>query len=509
MSTVFKKTSEMTTILKVVICSLFVFFLSCSKYEEEQKQTPIVPNINEAQAVIGGENIFENYVNIEDFKNMKVEDDITYQKHQKAQEKLLSYNFFPKANNYKKELSKISSFLKDKSNLYQYSHDAIFNSLSHSKYVDFNFKKFVEPAVEIWYYIFYDQETESTKIRVLTPKEAKDIIPVGKRYDLPDYHNFLSINKITYYLATGIPKEDFKDLRVISTPIFKKDAGIYERNRYVYQMPYNDNYLDYQNDTAIICCNSTYILKSHIKPGSLIFIFDRPLEDLYKYINWKEFFQIGNNDWGVKNWGHMMIVGKWYTDKINQYNKLSDYKILKENEDFYDIPFLNKRCFHSQYIFDISFTDYLKHFVFIEAQNGKQNNKNKLQGFDYDEGVMLTAGNDERFQNYIKNATCIAVVNLNDGYNYSHPNLVDNMINFAYRQLGKPYNWHPNILETESYAYNCSGLVYYSFLNNYNFPSLKLVLTKHAAGLTSLSDWIMPRTVCNSPFVYTRVWYKK
>ena len=28
---------------------------------------------------------------------------------------------------------------------------------------------------------------------------------------------------------------------------------------------------------------------------------------------------------------------------------------------------------------------------------------------------MLTSGNDERFQEYIKKATCIAVVNLNDG----------------------------------------------------------------------------------------------
>ena len=247
----------MTTILKVVICSLFVFFISCSKFEEENNQTPtpIVPNINEAQAVIGGENYFEDYVNIEDFKGIQVEDKLTYQKHQKAQEKLLSYNFFPKANNDKKELYKISDFLKEKSRIYEYSHDTIFNSVSHSKYVDFNFKKFVEQAVEIWYYIFYDKETESSKLRVLTPKEAKDIIPVGKRKDLTSSDTMIFMNRNTYYrgfvrlsdycLATEIPEEDFKDLRVISYPIFKKDTGIYERNRYVYQMPYKDNYLDY------------------------------------------------------------------------------------------------------------------------------------------------------------------------------------------------------------------------------------------------------------------------
>ena len=50
-------------------------------------------------------------------------------------------------------------------------------------------------------------------------------------------------------------------MRVISTPTFKKVTGVYERNRYVYQMPYNDNYLDYQNDTAVLCCDN-YKVKS-------------------------------------------------------------------------------------------------------------------------------------------------------------------------------------------------------------------------------------------------------
>ena len=271
MSTVFKKTSEIATILKVVLCSLFIFFSSCAKFEEENNQTPVVPNINKAQASIGGKNVFENYVNIEDFKNVQFEDNETYLRHKKAQEKLLSYKFSPKANNDKKELDKISAFLKDKSIRYEYSHDAIFNSVSHSKYVDFNFKKFVEPAVEIWYDIFYDKGTESTAIKVFTPKEAKDIIPVGKRKDLTSSDTMIFMNRNTYYrgfvrlsdycLATGIPEEDFKDLRVISYPIFKKDSGIYERNRYVYQMPYKDNYLDYQNDTAVLCCDN-YKVKS-------------------------------------------------------------------------------------------------------------------------------------------------------------------------------------------------------------------------------------------------------
>ena len=88
-----KNISEMTTILKVVLC--FLLIVSCSKFEEEPKQTTLVPNINEAQAIIGGENIFENYVNIEDFKNQSYEDLSTYDKHENALYELLAYKSFP------------------------------------------------------------------------------------------------------------------------------------------------------------------------------------------------------------------------------------------------------------------------------------------------------------------------------------------------------------------------------------------------------------------------------
>ena len=499
----------MSTILKVVLCSLFVFFssvffISCSKFEEENNQTQVVPNINDAQAVIGWENVFENYVNIEDFKNIKVEDDITYQKHEKALQKMAKHDKFP---NFKEawDMGNLISKMRLEYDFFSWKFfeasrfgSIILGNFSHERsgYTNYDFAKRSEPFVPC--YVETRIDDNGTYNVLLTPKEAKDKISAETRREM-DYNFYYfnsdnSYKKIRRYFIpldlycsrTGIPKEDFKDLRVVSQ---KFDWY----TLWYYQMPHNDNYKDYQNETREAFEFDE--LKYYIKKGSLIFVFDKPLEELKN----------GNLISGWGNWGHMMIVGKWYTDKVNQYNKLSDYKLLKDNEDFYNIPFLLKGMTNR----DGKFTDYLEHFVFIEAQRTKQNNKNKLQGFDYDEGVMLTSGNDERFQEYIKNATCIAVVNLNDGYNYSHPNLVDNMIDFAYRQRGKPYNRHPNILETESYAYNCSGLVYYSFLNNNKFPSLKLVLTKHAAGLTSLSDWIMPRTICNSPYVYTRVWYKK
>ena len=504
MSTTFKNFSKMTTILKVVLCSLLI--VSCSKFEEEQKQTNIVPNINEAQAIIGKENWYENYVNIEDFKGVQVEDNVTYQKHQKAQERLLAYETFPNAKSEKdlEELSEnvafIHKYFSDSLNVdwyhlgySYYSFDDDYSSVTEQDVI--TSKTNVVPTIECFYY----SEEEGDKIKLLTPKEAYEL-PLKLRDSLKNNKIFYReggysmgyCSLSAYSKYTGIPKSVFNNLRIYSKPVLKTDT--YEKSKtdkaeYFYQMPYKDNHFNYQNDTKKV--ENFDNLKKFIKKGSLIFVFDRPKEKLESE--------------GLHNWGHMMIVSKWYTINVKDHQDLLKYQILKEQEDFYHFPSI----FNNRIDDKISFAEYLKHFVFIEAQMFKVNNQNKEQGFERDSGVMLTAGNDGRFQEYIKNATCVAVVNLNDGYKMSHPNLIDNMISLAYQQLGKPYNMKPseNDLFTNHY---CSGLVWYSFNNQNLYPSLKLLLPKHrTVPFYNWGKWYMPRTICNSPFVYTRVWYKK
>ena len=498
MITKVKKISEMTTILKVVLC--FLLIVSCSKFEEEPKQTTLIPNINEAQAYIGGENWFENYVNIEDFKGVQVEDNITYQKHQKALQKLLSYDKFPNGKT-KEDLENISRRI-----YYSCSYDAEKNiewyhlGISYREQLDKNspyeYERVIDKNLELkpFVKIYFRVENNNEKLTVLTPKEVYEL-PINEREKAKEFYWFLQKDglyfeycSLEYYSRyTGIPKEDFKDLRIISKPVnstYEKE----DKMLYFYQMPYKDNYKDYQNDTKTVY--NVDELRQFIKKGSFIFIFDRPLYELSGRKHFGEY------------WGHMMIVGDWYCrEDLNDYKSLKLYGKIPDSKD--------ERITHIKYSSSYFLSEYLKHFVFIEAQRKNVHNQNKEQGFERDSGVMLTSGNDERFQEYLDNATCIAVVNINDGYQMSHPDLIDNMLSFANRQLGKPYNLFPNILETEADRQYCSGLVYYSFLNNYKNPSLKLVLTKHAASLTSVSDWIMPRTICNSPFVYTRVWYKR
>ena len=501
MLTKIKNLSEMTTILKVVLCVLFVFFSSCSKFEEEQEQTIVVHNINEAQAIIGGENWYENYVNIEDFKGIQVEDNVTYQKHQKALQKLLSYDKFPndKSEESLEELSRMvdyERFLLGGESVSWYhlglTHSTTEDDFYHRSYdqiLQENHK--VEPTVECFF------KYNNYVPRLLTPKETYNL-PIKLRDSLREYSFIKDINGYycshsslkKYIEATGIPKEIFDDLRIVSRPtnnLQKFEETPEDYMWFYYQMPYKDNYKDYQNDTKIV--ENFDNLKRFIKKGSLIFIFDKPLDKLESN--------------GLHNWGHMMIVGNWYTKDINKYQKLSHYKTFKQSEDVKDVDYLLKRKFD---IF-VSFSEYLKHFVFIEAQKYAIGNENYGQGFELQNGVMRTSGNDKRFQEYINKATCIAVVNINDGYQMSHPDLIDNMIKNADNLFNTVYSI-PITDDDKQHKSYCSGLVFYSLLNNNQKPSLRILTKKEISNILGLKLY-MPRTVCNSPYVYTRVWYRK
>ena len=497
---------KMSTILKVVMCSLFVFFstvffISCSKFEEEQTPAPTIPNINEAQANIniGRENRYEKHVNIEDFKNSIMEDFESYQKDLNLKKSLLAYNSFPNVRT-KGDLSRISRQIYN-------THGTFGRPANRSHYNSGKFLYYMEGDVRTESYVecflkeYVNKETGTSKYQLYLPKEVYHLS--HKERMRKDHEGTFDYKRKevpigVYCSLTGIPRNLIENLRVVT-----RQEG--DCSYWYYQMPYKDNYLDYQNDTQKV--NSLNELKKFIKKGSMIFVFDKPREDLDKFLNFKELFDPTDDKLGFENWGHMMIVGKWYKDdNLDGYNHLSQYKILSNYYDFKNIQAIFQNSFKET----VSFTDYLRHFVFIEAQKDPVKNRNKLQGFQRDNGVMLTSGNDERLQNYIKNATCVAVVNLNDGYNYSHPNLVDNMIFYAYNQLGKPYSslqYAPTGRDNDIETHYCSGLVFYSFLNEKVKPSIRLLLPKHTSFGYYRGRWYMPRTVCNSPFVYTRVWY--
>ena len=478
MITKVKKISEMTTILKVVLC--FLLIVSCSKFEEENNQTIVVPNINEAQAIIGGENIFENYVNIDDFKNQSYEDLSTYDKHENALYELLAYKSFPSVKS-QDDLHTISKEICE-----YYSFPSPKNKSCYALGYTFPsgyFKERTEPYVECFIKFYSDSRYHTGRYKLFLPREIDTFRKENRDKLIYSSKNGIIRKEVPlslYCSLTGIPEKRIKDLRVVT----RQQGNI---SFWYYQMPYKDNYKDYQNDTLTV--RDINELKRFIKKGSLIFVFDKPLDKLNK-IN-------------GKYWGHMLIVSDWYSNMISDsYTSLNNYEKLDKNQDFQDIGYVNSNAEN----YNVSFKNYLKHFVFIEAQLFNMNNQNKKQGFERDNGVMLTSGNDERFQTYLDSTTCVAVVNINEGYSYSHPDLINNMIKNALNQLGKKYNMHPTGFDNDTINHYCSGLAYYSLLNGKKTPSLRLLKYKHISNTVAFGFWYMPRTVCNSPFVYTRVW---
>ncbi len=510
----FKKISEKSTILKVVLCSLFVFFSSCSKFEEEQKQTTIVPNINEAQANIGGENLYEKYVNIEDFKNSIMEDFETYQKHQKALQKLLSYKKFPKdvdaCNFYN-----YCSVNDDENGLLEDSNNGNYAHTGYQILENGNLYGKTEIAVECFVKIseivYEDGEGEIERyFDLLTPFEASKIsYNLRKRGGFvkgKDDYIRLEVPLDKYCKETGIPKEDFQNLRVLTRYETESGNDIYDNDYQYqyYQMPYEDNYKDYQNQTNKIF--SLKEMKKYIKKGSMIFVFDKRKEELHS-----NFFA---------NWGHLMVVtDKWYgiqskdiksTYGNNGYKEIQKYNQLKDNEDFIDVPLLRKEMFDD----NVSFKDYLKHFVFVEAVHNysypkaskNTPNDNKIYNYYNDGKVKYTSGNDKRFQSDLTNYTCVAVTNVDYGFCISHKSIKETMIRNVENCIGNDYKI-PQSLEDKSLPHYCSGIALYGFINGNKTPSLRLLHKNHINDLSPFGKWYMPRTVCNSPFVYTRVWY--
>ena len=262
---------KMSTILKVVLCSLFIFFSSCSKFEEEQKQTQVFPNINEAQAKIGGENWYEKHVNVEDFKNSIMTDFESYQKDLNLKRSLLSYNSFPNVRS-KEDLSRISRQI-----YYTFGRPANRSHFNSGKFLYYMMVDMrTEPYVECFLKQYVNEETKNIEYQLYLPKEVYDLSHKertsrvhGGTYDYVRREVPVSV----YCSLTGIPRNLIENLRVVT----RQDNQF---SYWYYQMPYKDNYLDYQNETQEV--NSLNDLKKFIKKGSMIFVFNEDLKELDK-----------------------------------------------------------------------------------------------------------------------------------------------------------------------------------------------------------------------------------
>lgn len=475
---------------------------------------------------IGDYDLYEKKVDIEDFKDVIVEDQETYQKHQSSLQYLLSINEFPSFKNKTlEEKIRLSDRLKDVSNYFEdyKNSDWLNTGIAMISYTDpvwyhkYNVQETkVVPFVEVFFKKLSNDEYKKDWL-LLTPKQAHDLFSYDDRHEMFDKRSRkfenkylrLEINLKSYCEITGVDSTFIKNCRVLTRSYFdmyqeqEYDKDVYYH--YYYQFPFKDNYKDYQNSS--LKCENINNLKHLIQPGAILFVYDGFV------------FNSNSDTINVFSYGHSIIVTDlWYdlpdqqdsrliTSKLDDpfgYQSLDKYKKC-ESLNFLDIPELRKDAFND----DIKLKDYLKRFVFIEAVRSKSENENVLinKKGKKEKGVIYTSGNDLNFRNKFEEYKIFSVSNLNNGYKYNHKDLIKNSIENAKSLIGTDYDI-PNNNSDESLKHYCSGIILYSYINENTNPSLRLLLKNHSSKIVT-QNWYMPRTLTSSPFVYTRTWYKK
>lgn len=521
-----------------LLCIMMLFISSCQDqiFEDLKTNTELQNKDKKDQTQtrsIGSEGFFENYVDIEDFKNFQYESDAIWIDHQSYLDKLSMIDVFPNISNKKYTNEVLTKLLLNQSTNVQNIPEGFDSGL----YYDYmNEKSFVtnydqNKKVDAFVEVIFERDYQNGFLKVLSPKEAYNLLNHQDRTDM----RFRGCNKngkfyFTKYLdtekyseITGVDELDILNLRIITftrLQIFPNPPG-YEQYldeadlcHYIYQFPYKDNYKDYQNESLKVTDDK--LLKKYIKPGSILFVYDKNIEnlntnfiDIDSLIDDSDFHDLTFN-------GHSIVVTNyWYDlpDHMNSkdiksdysqygYQSIDQYKSINENSSFLEVDELRKDAFDD----NISLKDYLKRFVFIEAITTSLNDNSNILYNDSNNIVKYTTGNDkfalERFDNY----TVFAISNLNNGYKMTNTMIQKNMIKYSKSRIGKEYTI-PNYIDELSNTDYCSGLVIFGYKNYKEKNNIKILRKKHKSKILTF-QWYMPRTLTNSPFVYTRILYK-
>ena len=501
-------------ILMMMLCmiALLLSTVSCTKDELSFDQNNQSDNLINVQAKIGTiEGKYEYFENIESYRNFRFESNDLYNKHQLALNLIKKIDKFPSVESNKYSLQELTQLLYMNSKRVQeipegYETNLYYDYHNEKSFINnYNLNNRVKPYVELIFSI----DRNSNYLRdcvVHTPIFCYDVFDSEDRTQLRfhgvDKHNehyfTRYIDKEKYCELTGIDEKLIDNLRVMTftrlqifpeRPGFEKNLDKADLCHYIYQFTYYDNYKDYRNESLNV--DTKLDLKQYIKPGSCIFVFDKTFDKL-------------DDHNGLFNWGHIMIVSDYYQETMSdQYINLDQYKKLEKNQEFVEIDALRKDMYDDS----VSFEDYLKHFVFVEAYLTPQNRENKKLYFDRRTGILFSSGNDKVVQDNFRNKnSVISISNLNKGIKMYNTEVQHSFLEYV-KSLAfdnKSYDFFHYGNPDKQIEY-CSGIVYFGYKNN----NLK-ILNENVKSYDFITGyWYMPRSITNSPFMYTRIWYKK
>ena len=516
-----KKFKKILMMMLCVIVSL-LSTVSCTKDELSFDNNNQVDNLTDVQAKIGTiQGLYEKFENIESYKDFQFESENLYNQHQSVLNRIRKIDKYPTIESNKYSLQQLTRLLYMNSKRVQeipegYETNLYYDYYNEKSFVNnYNTNKRVKPYVELIFSVNRNSYSYNT-LEINSPMYCYDVFNADERTQLRfhgvdkdnEYYFTRYIEKDKYCELTGVDRELIDNLRIMTftrlqifdkRPDSEKNLDEADLCHYIYQFPYQDNYLDYRNESLNV--DTKLNLKQYIKPGSCIFVFDKQIEKLDDHTIFDY-----NKFWFDGNWGHMMIVSDYYQETMsNQYLDLDQYKKLEKNQEFVEIEALRRDMYDD----NVSFEDYLKHFVFIEAVREDTQYDNTKKKFDKRTGVIFSSGNDKVVQNNFRNNyTVVSVSNLNKGikmYNTEVQHLFLNyVISSALKNLR--YEGKPTIDDSVISNY-CSGLVYFGYKRD-NTYGIK-ILSNSQLSLFEILGWYMPRTITNSPFMYTRIWYRK
>ena len=515
------QTLKIEKILMMMLCIIvsLLSIVSCTKDELSFDQNNQTDNLTDVQAKIGTiPGFYEHFEDIENYKNFQFESNDLYNKHNYYLDKISEIDKFPTVASNKYSLQELTRLLYMNSKRVQeipegYETNLYYDYHNEKSFVNnYNINNKVKPYVELIFSVdlrSYDYNT----LEINSPMYCYDVFNADERTQLRfhgvdkdnEYYFTRYIDKKKYCELTGINKELIDNLRIMTftrlqifpdRPGFEKNLDEADLCHYIYQFPYKDNYKDYRNESINV--DRKINLKQYIKPGSCIFVFDKTLDKLDDHN-----VKIKNNLSIDGSFGHMMIVSDYYQETMSdQYIDLDQYKKLGKNQDFVEIDALRRDMYDDS----VSFEDYLKHFVFIEAVRKVKYDNNKIY-FDKRKGVLFSSGNDKVVQDNFRNKfTVISVSNLNKGVKMYNTEIQNSFLNYNRDAAihNRSYDMFPVIYEMKSESY-CSGLVYFGYEQN----GFKILPKNQSSIHLFFAHWYMPRSITNSPFMYTRIWYRK
>lgn len=325
---------KIKSILFIIMVMMVAMFSSCEKEEIVSVQPQNVQQVLDFKApinkwnfslqtrAIGGENFFENYVNIEDFKDFQYEPTNVWNFQQAKLDSLAKLDKFPNEKdgidraNLSRQLTLFATGGQDIAEVFENGLQV--NYQKPKAFLDeyANLPK-VEAHVEVIYKDSYSY--------ALSPKEAFDFsyderLQMRKSYLVKNGHYYqVAYVPVQHYARiTGLDVNYLRYLRIITFTrnqlIGAKECDNADFTCYIYQFPYKDNYKDYHNESLKM--NDKWQMKKYFKPGSFLFVFNKPLEKLYD----GEPLHLNN--------GHTIVVTDRYTLDPNNYHSLNEYKRL-------------------------------------------------------------------------------------------------------------------------------------------------------------------------------------